>query len=38
MIKGVRHIGISVTNMERSLTFYRDLLGLKLERNMNESG
>ena len=38
MIKGVRHIGITVTNMERSLVFYRDLLGLTIERNMNESG
>lgn len=38
MIKGVRHIGISVTNMERSLKFYRDLLGLKIERSMSESG
>ena len=38
MIKEVRHIGITVTNMERSLNFYRDLLGLTIERNMNESG
>jgi len=38
MIKGVRHVGITVTNMEKSLMFYRDLLGLKIERNMDESG
>lgn len=38
MIKGIRHVGITVTNMERSLVFYRDLLGLIIERNMNESG
>jgi len=34
----VRHIGIVVTNIENSLKFYRDLLGLKIERSMNESG
>lgn len=38
MIAGVRHFGIVVSNMERSLKFYRDLLGLKIERSMNESG
>lgn len=38
MIKGIRHSGITVTNMEKSLIFYRDLLGLIVERNMNESG
>ena len=38
MIAGVRHFGIVVSNMERSLEFYRDLLGLKIERSMNESG
>ena len=38
MIKGIRHIGITVTDMERSLVFYRDLLELIIERNMNESG
>ena len=34
----VRHIGIVVTNIENSLKFYRDLLDLKIERSMNESG
>ena len=34
----VRHIGIVVTNIENSLKFYRDLLGLKIERSMDESG
>jgi catechol 2,3-dioxygenase-like lactoylglutathione lyase family enzyme len=29
-IKRVNHTGISVANMERSLGFYRDLLGLEL--------
>jgi catechol 2,3-dioxygenase-like lactoylglutathione lyase family enzyme len=30
LIKGINHIGISVVNLERSLLFYRDLLGLEL--------
>lgn len=38
MIKETRHIGIAVTNMEKSLHFYRELLGLKIVRSMDESG
>lgn len=38
LIKETRHIGITVTNMENSLRFYRDLLGLEIIRVMNESG
>ena len=38
MIKEVRHIGIVVNNMENSLKFYRDLLGLKIIRDMDEHG
>ena len=34
----VRHFGIVVSEMERSLRFYRDLLGLSVVRSMNESG
>jgi glyoxylase I family protein len=30
MIKRVNHTGISVSDMERSLAFYRDLLGMEL--------
>jgi len=37
-IKETRHIGISVTNIEKSLIFYRDMLGLKIQRTMNEKG
>ena len=33
-----RHVGITVTNVEESLRFYRDLLGFSLVRVMNESG
>jgi len=38
LVKETRHFGIAVGNMERSLHFYRDLLGLKIVRQMNESG
>ena len=38
MIKEVRHIGIVVNNMENSLKFYRDLLGLKIIKDMDEQG
>ena len=37
-VKETRHFGIVVSNMERSLHFYRDLLGLKIQRQMDESG
>nr|WP_275041365.1 VOC family protein [Brachyspira hyodysenteriae] len=30
MLKEVMHIGITVSNIERSINFYRDVLGLKL--------
>ena len=38
MLTEVRHIGIVVKNIENSLKFYRDLLGLQIQRAMNESG
>jgi len=38
LIKEIRHIGIVVNNMENSLKFYRDLLGLKIIRDMDEHG
>lgn len=37
-MKAIRHTGIIVSNLEESLHFYRDLLGLKLKKKMNESG
>jgi len=37
-MKAVRHFGIVVSDMERSLHFYRDLLGLNIVRAMDESG
>ena len=38
MIKDVRHIGIVVSDMEKSLKFYRDMLGLKVKSLVNEEG
>jgi len=37
-MKAVRHFGVVVSDMGRSLRFYRDLLGLKVVRMMDESG
>ncbi len=34
----IRHVGIVVANLERALWFYRDLLGLEVQRRMKESG
>ena len=30
MITGFSHVGVSVANLERSIAFYRDLLGMRL--------
>lgn len=32
MITGIEHVGLSVTDMERSLAFYRDILGFEVLR------
>lgn len=37
-MKAVRHTGIVVTDMKRSLAFYRDLLGLKPVIDFEEQG
>lgn len=37
MIEGVRHSGIVVTNMDNSLEFYRDLLGLKVVLDVEQT-
>ena len=36
-IKGTRHFGIVVRNLETSIAFYQDL-GLKITKQMDESG
>jgi len=38
MVKSVRHTGLVVVDLERSLGFYRDILGLIPCRCMTESG
>ena len=38
MITNIRHTGIVVEDLEKSLYFYRDLLGFKIVRQMDESG
>ena len=38
MIKGIRHTGIVVVDLEASLHFYRDLLGFQVAKQMKESG
>jgi len=37
-MKNIRHTGIVISNLEKSLHFYRDLLGLKIQRDMLEGG
>lgn len=37
-MKNVRHFGIVTHDMEKSLHFYRDLLGLQIKRDMQEEG
>ena len=38
MIKGIRHTGIVVTDMEKALAFYRDLMGLRVVKDFSEEG
>lgn len=38
MVKNIRHTGIVVDNLQKSLFFYRDLLGFKVEKQMEEKG
>ena len=37
MIKSLGHAGLTVSNMERSLAFYRDLLGMKVLMDLDIS-
>ena len=38
MIKKVAHIGLTITNLERSIKFYKDVLGFKYIGKMNMEG
>ena len=38
MIRAIRHVGVVVADLEAALGFYRDLLGLEVQRLMDESG
>ncbi|MCB4790652.1 MAG: VOC family protein [Elusimicrobia bacterium] len=37
-MNALRHVGIVVNNMDKAISFYRDILGLKIKRDMIESG
>jgi len=37
-VKAIRHTGIVVSDLERALHFYVELLGLKVMKRMDESG
>lgn len=37
-MKAIRHFGIVVSDIEKSLHFYRDILGLQIKRDMLEEG
>ena len=38
MIKEIRHTGIVVNDLDASVCFYRDLLGFKITKQMDEKG
>lgn len=38
MIRNIRHAGIVVTDLEAALRFYRDLLGFRETKRLEESG
>lgn len=38
MITAIRHTGLVVADLQRALAFWRDLLGFKVVREMEESG
>lgn len=37
-MKAVRHIGIVVSDLSKAIHFYKDLLGLKIIKEMSETG
>jgi catechol 2,3-dioxygenase-like lactoylglutathione lyase family enzyme len=38
MITQIRHTGLVVADLEKALHFWRDLLGFRIEKQMDESG
>ncbi len=38
MITAIRHIGVVVADLEQALHFWRDVLGFRIEKRMEESG
>lgn len=38
MLNGIAHVGLTVTDLERSVRFYRDILGLSYLGNMDMDG
>ena len=38
MIKELRHVGLVVTDMEKALDFWQNILGFELVKRMEESG
>ena len=38
MITNIRHTGITVNNLEKTMKFFIDTLGFKLKKKMNERG
>lgn len=38
MISSIRHVGVVVTDLEKSLFFYRDLLGFSVQKSAQETG
>ena len=38
MISNIRHTGIVVKDLEKSLNFYRDMLGFQISKQMEETG
>lgn len=37
-VKNIRHFGLVVKDLGKSLNFYKNLLGFKIEKQMNEKG
>ena len=38
MITNIRHTGITVHNLQKTMDFFIDVLGFKLKKKMNEHG